>query len=68
MDYGYDYGHNEYDGHTGDPRLDAEYERERGFGSGSFIVPDVIKKFLKDFHEAITEQNLYAIQKMYDNG
>jgi len=66
-----DYGYDEYDGHTGDPRLDAEYERERGgFGASgaSYIVPEFIKKFLLDFYKAIASQDLYQIQDLYDNG
>ncbi|XP_067950431.1 eukaryotic translation initiation factor 3 subunit L-like [Watersipora subatra] len=57
-------GFGEYSAHTGDPTLDLEYER----GYSSYIVPDLIKTFLKDFHTAITEQNLYEIQNYYDNG
>lgn len=63
---GYDYDHG---GHTGDPRLDLEYERDNRYGSGSsYIVPEPIKLFLTEFYTAITEQNLYEIQNLYDNG
>lgn len=67
---GYGYGQEDYGkGHTGDPRQDAEYERNWGKDSGSgFIVPEVIKNFLLYFQQVIKDQNLPEIQNQYENG
>jgi translation initiation factor 3 subunit L len=56
----------DYDMHTGDPRADLEYEKQRA--QQSYIVPEVIKTFLTSFQKSINEQNLYAIQSDYENG
>ena len=54
---------------SGDPRQDAEYERNWGKDSGSgFIVPEVIKNFLLYFQQCIKDQNLPEIQNQYENG
>ncbi|XP_041363691.1 eukaryotic translation initiation factor 3 subunit L-like [Gigantopelta aegis] len=56
----------EYDMHTGDPRLDQEYEQR--YQQTSYIVPEVIKNFLVQFQKVINEQNLLEIQNAYENG
>lgn len=58
----------DYEGHTGDPRLDAEYEREKGYNTPSYIVPEPIKVFLADFYAAVRDKNLVELQNFYDNG
>lgn len=53
----------DYDGHTGDPHLDMEYER-------NFIVskiPDQVKKFIPYFRNVINEGVLFEIQNLYEN-
>ncbi|KAF6019700.1 EIF3L [Bugula neritina] len=65
---GFEYGH-DYESHTGDPRLDLEYERERGYSGSSYILPETIKSFLVELYTAIrVEPDLYQIQSLYDNG
>ena len=55
----YDYGH------TGDPALDREFERQYS-GNASFI-PDPIKKFLSYFRDMIKEGNGYEVANLYEN-
>ena len=59
----YDYG-DEYGGHTGDPMLDREYERQRSVSD--YMVSDPIKKFIVYFHEVIAQGNGFEISKLYE--
>ncbi|XP_055701323.1 eukaryotic translation initiation factor 3 subunit L isoform X2 [Phlebotomus papatasi] len=52
----------EYDAHTGDPHLDMEYERNYYTSK----MPDMVKKFLQYFRDAINEGVIYDIQNMYE--
>lgn len=53
----------DYDMHTGDPRLDMEYERQYQ----QFQMPEVVKKFLIFFRDMVNEGSLYDIQNLYEN-
>ena len=59
-----DYDYDDYGGHTGDPMLDREYERQRSVSD--YMVPDPIKKFIVYFHEVISQGNGYEITKLYE--
>jgi len=59
-----DYDYDDYGGHTGDPMLDREYERQRSVSD--YMVPDPIKKFIVYFHEVISQGNGYEIAKLYE--
>lgn len=50
---------------AGDPAKDLEHERQ--FQQSTFIVPEVIKRFLVEFQRYINEGNLYEIQRAYEN-
>uniref|UniRef100_A0A1B6CE95 Eukaryotic translation initiation factor 3 subunit L n=1 Tax=Clastoptera arizonana TaxID=38151 RepID=A0A1B6CE95_9HEMI len=52
-------GSYDYELHTGDPSKDLEYER-------SYNIPEVVKKFLMYFHDAINEGMIFEIQNMYE--
>jgi len=54
----YDYGH------TGDPNLDREYEKQHSIG---VYVPDQVKKFLAHFREVINAGNGYEVADLYEN-
>ncbi|XP_064619382.1 eukaryotic translation initiation factor 3 subunit L-like [Lineus longissimus] len=56
---------NDYEIHSGDPAKDLEHERQ--FQQSTFIVPEVIKRFLVEFQRYINEGNLYEIQRAYEN-
>lgn len=60
-DYGYD-----YDSHTGDPQLDAEYNLYNTHHSKR-AIPDEVEKFIKHFCIAIQNGNVFEIQNMYEN-
>ncbi|XP_055847046.1 eukaryotic translation initiation factor 3 subunit L [Episyrphus balteatus] len=63
---GDDYGNQDlYDdyGHTGDPQLDMEYERNYY----SKQMPENVKYFLINFCQAIKEGVIFDIQNMYEN-
>ena len=61
----------DYDGPTGDPRLDAEHERYGSYNSApqyaQYTMPDVIKKFIIYFREMVNAGKLYEIQNLYEN-
>jgi hypothetical protein len=60
---GFDYSYGgDYDGHTGDPQRDMEYDRQY-----AYKVPEVINKFITYFRNAIAEGNIYEIQNYYEN-
>lgn len=60
--YEYGYGSNvDYEGHTGDPHLDLEYDRQY------YSAPDEVKKFLSYFRSVINEGMIYEIQNLYEN-
>ncbi|CAB3369208.1 Hypothetical predicted protein [Cloeon dipterum] len=59
--YEYNYG-GDYDGHTGDPHLDMEYDRQY-----AYKVPDVVNKFITYFKNAISEGMIFEIQNYYEN-
>lgn len=54
----------EYDLHTGDPRLDMEYERQYTI---QYSVPDMVKKFVSYFRQMVKDGNVYEIQSLYEN-
>lgn len=62
-----DYDYDEYGGmgHTGDPMLDREFERQ--YSTSEAYVPDAIKKFLSYFREMINEGNGYEVANLYEN-
>lgn len=51
-------------GHTGDPMLDREYDRQ--FSDRDF-VPDAIKRFLSYFRDMINEGNTFEVANLYEN-
>lgn len=51
------------DGHTGDPNLDMEYERN----SVAATIPDVVKKFIPYFRSVINQGVIFEIQNLYEN-
>jgi len=55
-----------YDAHTGDPRMDAEFEYQAT--QKNFIIPEVIKNFLTYFQKCIHDQNVFDVQNAYENG
>merc|ERR1712179_657182 len=59
-----DYDYDDYGGHTGDPMLDREYERQRSVSD--YMVPEPIKKFIIYFHEVIAQGNGFEIAKLYE--
>lgn len=66
----YDQDYDDYEdydyGHTGDPMLDREYERQT---SGTFddYVPEPVKKFLTYFRDMVNEGNAFEIAACYEN-
>lgn len=68
-------------GHTGDPMLDREFERQSsygfssgiggygggGSGGGSNRIPEEVKRFLSYFRDMIHEGNGYEITKLYEH-
>jgi len=58
-DYDYDYGA----GHTGDPILDREYDRQ----FSTEFIPDAIKRFLSYFRDMINEGNTFEVANLYEN-
>lgn len=59
QDYIYD-----YDGHTGDPNLDLQYERNSFYVAK---IPDVVKKFIPYFRSVINQGVIFEIQNLYEN-
>ena len=58
--------YDDYDnyGHTGDPMLDREYERQHsGFNE---YIPDQVKKFLIHFRAMINEGDSFEIASLYE--
>lgn len=53
----------DYDGHTGDPNLDLEYERNYMYSK----IPDNVKKFIQYFQSVINEGVIFEIQNLYEN-
>lgn len=53
----------DYDGHTGDPNLDLEYERNYFVAK----IPDVVKKFIPYFRSVINQGVIFEIQNLYEN-
>ncbi|KAF4532461.1 hypothetical protein B566_EDAN003036 [Ephemera danica] len=51
----------EYEGHTGDPHLDLEYDRQY------YKIPDMVKKFITYFRNAINEGMIFEIQNFYES-
>ncbi|XP_043210586.1 eukaryotic translation initiation factor 3 subunit L-like, partial [Amphibalanus amphitrite] len=64
MDYGYGYG---YESHTGDPRLDMEYERQYGQYSQHSMVPDPVRRFVIHLRNMIRDKNVGEIQQLYEH-
>nr|CAG4643953.1 EOG090X0665 [Lepidurus arcticus] len=66
----YDGYYEEKFGPTGDPRLDAENERQQNnYPSAQYsqyAVPEVVKKFVSYFREMVNAGNLYEIQNLYE--
>lgn len=68
--YDQDDYYDDYDGPTGDPMLDREYERQySGQGEGNFnqYIPEPVKKFLTYFRDMIHEGNTFEITSLYEN-
>jgi len=61
-----DYYRDDQYSHTGDPSRDLEYERQ--YKQQAYIVPEVIKSFLTYFQTSINEQNIFEVQRAYENG
>lgn len=61
--YGYTGAH-ETEFHSGDPRLDLEYERQF---AESYKIPEVVRSFLLYLSKAIDEGNVYELQNLYEN-
>ncbi|CAG0909996.1 unnamed protein product, partial [Cyprideis torosa] len=59
MDYGYDA---EY--HTGDPRLDQEYQRQ----TYVYKLPEPVRDFIINFYRAYKENDQVALQELYEVG
>lgn len=55
----YDYGH------TGDPNLDREFERQ--YSSGVTYINDQVAKFLSYFRDMIKEGKGYEVADLYEN-
>lgn len=60
MDY---YGYGSYEGHTGDPRLDMEYERQYS----QYKVPDPVRKFVVHLRNMLRENNTDEVQQLYEH-
>lgn len=61
--YGYPVTH-ETEFHSGDPRVDLEYERQF---AESYKIPEVVRSFLLYLSKAIDEGNVYELQNLYEN-
>ena len=59
----YDYDGYGGGGHTGDPMLDREHDRQ----FQSEFVPDAIKRFLTYFRDMINEGNTFEVANLYEN-
>nr|XP_023018741.1 eukaryotic translation initiation factor 3 subunit L [Leptinotarsa decemlineata] len=55
----YEYGYDDYGGHTGDPSLD-EYNRQH------FKIPDSVKNFLVYFRNNVNEGLVFELQALYE--
>jgi len=54
-------------GHTGDPALDAEFERGQGGESFQYRdIPESVNNFVVSFAQAIKEKNVYEVQRFYE--
>ena len=53
--------------HTGDPALDAEYERNRAGESYQYRdIPESVNNFVVHFAQAIKDKNVYEVQRFYE--
>jgi len=51
--------------HTGDPNLDREYEMKAHVMQQ---IPDPVVKYLRSFHHAVCNADIYEIENLYENG
>lgn len=63
--YGYRPQSSEHDMRSGG-HADMDYDRRHM--QKNYIIPEVIKDFLKYFQKSINDQNVYEIQNAYENG
>jgi len=61
MEYGYEYSN--YGSHTGDPRLDLEYERQYS----TYKVPEPVRKFVVHLRNMIRDNNVDDVQQLYEH-
>lgn len=59
----YDREYYDYEGPTGDPSLDMEFERN----FYATKIPEIVKNFIEYFRNCINEGVIFEIQNMYEN-
>ncbi len=59
--------YDQYGGHTGDPMLDREYERQQSGDTFNQYIPEPVKNFLAHFRDCVAEGKAFEIANLYEN-
>ncbi|XP_033104913.1 eukaryotic translation initiation factor 3 subunit L-like [Anneissia japonica] len=60
----YDYNNRAYEGHSGDPRQDLEYEKHAN--NPNYHVPDEVRGFILHFYRCLKDGKLFEVGSCYE--